>query len=281
MTTVDPDLVLCVQDLEPLPMTVTRLARLVTDPNADIRDMVEVISLDQALTVRLLRAANSAASGSRSEIKTVDRAVVRLGTGAVLSIAVAAGVRGRMMAARPEAGLAEGQLWAHSVAAALAAESMPGIVRGVVPPETFTAALLHDVGRLIAGRSMEDGVRRLLRARSEDPGEDDRPLTPPEHGELGYLVAQHWGLPESICDAIRYHHDPPACPAAPPMDRLPWLVLLADHVARNLGRGLDDTTPDEAEMASVADHLGLDAARTEKLLYRTSLRLDQIEERFH
>jgi HD-like signal output (HDOD) protein len=30
-----------------------------------------------------------------------------------------------------------------------------------------------------------------------------------DHCSVGYLVARHWGLPDFVCDAIRFHHDLP------------------------------------------------------------------------
>lgn len=284
MTVLDHDqLILQAQDLQPLPVTAIRLASLVADPNTDMRDIVESISLDQALTVRLLRVANSAANGGHNEIKTVDQAVVRVGTGAVLSMAVAAGVKGRMMGAIESQGLAEGVLWQHSVAAALVAESMAGITQPAPPPEIFTAALLHDVGRLVLGRFVDRDVRTFLHQaleRSPDGGaEESEDLLEVHHGELGGLIAEHWKLPQSICVGIRYHHDPDHC-VDDVQKWMPWFVHLADLVARKLGRGLDDTVPDEAELAPVLEKFGMDDMKLEKLMYRASLRLDEVGERF-
>ncbi len=279
------ELLLQARDLQPLPATVTRLATLVSDPNAEIADLVEVISLDPALTVRLLRVANSAAAGTRSEVTTVERAVVRLGTGAVLSMAVAAGVKGRMMAAIPAYGLEAGQLWEHSVAAALAAESMPGLVRPAPPPEAFTAALLHDIGRLILARCVDDQILDFLaRARQEggraELAQAEAEVLEVDHAELGGRVADHWQLPRSIGVGIEFHHRPRACPEGEGWRWMPWYVRLADLVARRLGYALEETPVDDGDLAEAMEMLGLDESQLEKLLYRTSLRLDQIHERF-
>jgi HD-like signal output (HDOD) protein len=278
------DLILQAQDLEPLPATATRLARLVSDPNADIKEIVETISLDQALTVKVLRAANSASQGASNSIATVDRAVVRIGTGAVLSMAVAAGVRGRMLGALPAYELEEGRLWAHSVAAALAAESMPGLCKVSVPPECFTAALLHDVGKLVLGRFLDSQVREFLRRARLQSGRDDAEaefeVFDVHHGELGGLIAAHWKLPRSICVGIQYHHDPASCGTEEGLQYVPWFVHLANLVARRLGKGCDDVLPEDAEFELALEFLGMDEMKLEKLLYRTSLRIDQIGERF-
>lgn len=55
-------------DLEPIPMSGTKLANLIADPDSTLESLIEVVSLDQALPGRALRAANSAASAARSTI---------------------------------------------------------------------------------------------------------------------------------------------------------------------------------------------------------------------
>ncbi len=50
-------------ELEPLPASAVRLARLVADEQRNVADVAETIRLDEALTGRLLSAANSSLSG--------------------------------------------------------------------------------------------------------------------------------------------------------------------------------------------------------------------------
>jgi HD-like signal output (HDOD) protein len=52
------------QRLEPLPASVTRLAKLVCDGAPDLADVVDVVRCDQALTAAVLRTANSSWSGA-------------------------------------------------------------------------------------------------------------------------------------------------------------------------------------------------------------------------
>ena len=55
------------------------------------------------------------------------------------------------------------------------------------------------------------------------------------------------------------------------------MVCLADLVAGRLGHGLDEVEPEEATVLAALEPLGLDE---EKLLFRASLRFEQILERF-
>ena len=55
-----------------------------------------------------------------------------------------------------------------------------------------------------------------------------------DHGEIGAHLAQRWGLPEALRDAIGYHHDPQS---APTHKQLAALIGLADVLARDLKVG--------------------------------------------
>jgi len=207
-----PAILRAAKDLEPLPASVSRLAALVARPDVEIRDIVEVVNYDQGLTARLLRVANSAASAAISPITTVKGAVVRLGTGTVLSLATGASLKRQLERAIPVYGLSEGELWRHSIAAALAAEAAPPYCRAPVPPEAFTAALLHDVGKLVLARFLYPEVKALL-ARTQSTGglltlEAEMEVLETHHGDLGGLVTQRWRLPETIVKGVTHHHYP-------------------------------------------------------------------------
>lgn len=205
-------LVRAARDLEPLPASVGRLAALISDPRSEIKQVVDVVAFDQGLTARLLRMANSAMSASRRPVSTVREAVVRLGTGPVLSLTAGVHVKRRLKQAIPEYGLSEGDLWRHSVAAALAAESLPACVKVPVPAETFTAALLHDVGKLVLSRFLYPEVGELLTRAHREAGltklQAEVEILHTHHGELGGIIAGEWKLPETIVRGITYHHIP-------------------------------------------------------------------------
>ena len=200
--------------LAPLPASAVRLAGLIGDPDCHLDQVVELIAFDQALTLKLLRAANSAASASATRVGSVQEAVIRMGTAQVLAFTVAAGARPLLQPGIPEYGLSEGALWRHSVAAAVATEAMQLSGGFELPPETFTSALLHDVGKLVMGRFLTPEVLGFIRWSQEvdhlDRLEAESVLLEVNHAELGGLVAQHWKLPPRIVQGITYHHNPGA-----------------------------------------------------------------------
>jgi HD-like signal output (HDOD) protein len=122
-------------------------------------------------------------------IGTVRDAVVRVGIGPVVSFAVASCLGPTFRRALPAYGLSEGDLWSHSVAASLGAEVIGALSPIMVPPETVTAALLHDVGKLVLARFLTPELlagiadARIDGERSEMQAEID--VLGVHHGELG------------------------------------------------------------------------------------------------
>lgn len=226
--------------LAPLPTSVTRLASIISRTDWSPQEVEDVISLDPALTANLLRLANSAAFGSQRSITSVRQAVVRLGVGSVLSLAVAASVQSRVDRPVPEFGLSPGELWRHSVLAALAAEQIASDCERAVPQDAYTAALLHDLGKLVIARFLAPEIRGLLeKARAEGglaPIEAESEVLSVHHGEIGGLIAQHWRLPEDIVEGIQYHHDPA---------QRSGLTAHVTHVANLVAHHVDETAPSD------------------------------------
>lgn len=238
--------------IDALPITVSRLATLIADTEHDIREIVEVVSLDQALTATLLRRANSAALGGQVQVKTVRDAAVRLGSGALLSMALAASVSGRMNHALPAYGLAEGQLWNQSVAASIAADLIRVRSAVDVPSEAATAALLHDFGKIVLSNHFGGQVLDMLTAAAQAEGisllQAETTIFGLTHADIGGVVAQQWKLPYTIVDAIIHHHSTGA-------DHTPisGAVSLAHGMVHDILRAEDEEIP-ETYVSPAASH---------------------------
>jgi HD-like signal output (HDOD) protein len=268
---------LAASQLEPLPTSSTRLAALVCSGTPELGQVVEIVQFDEALTASLLRSANSSWSSSRSEIKTVRDAVIRLGASPVLALALGMNVRRHLGDALPEYGLSEGELWRHSVAASLAAELLAPRAAQRPPPETATAALLHDVGKLVMARFLDRALLDELREhqeRGEIRVDAEAAVLGIDHAELGGLIARSWALPDTLVRGIREHGRPRAG-----SDALVHAVYLADVLAKAVGAGADDNADLEA-FAQAMGELGLTATDFDELQLLVGERLAEVERRF-
>jgi len=266
--------------LEPLPASATRLAELLSVEGWELEEVVEVVALDQGLTGKLLGLANSALHVAHDRISSVDAAVVRLGAGSVLAVAVGTGVRRRLEEALPAYGLAEGELWERSVAAAVTAEALHHVTDHRLPAGLTTAALLHDIGKLLLARHLEPDLQRYLRLARESGGMAEEraeiEVLGVHHAELGGLVAQHWNLPPEIVEGISYHHAPQDSFFGDTDSTMAHGTLLCARVSEWLfagGEGLPET---DALLGAARLRLGLSAAAFAELCREVRERFDEV-----
>ena len=265
--------------LDPVPISVSRLVAIVANDHWAFSDVEQIISLDQALTGRLLQIANSAWSASLMPIGTVKDAIIRIGIGSTVTFAVGACVGPSMRRALPEYGLSEGELWRHSVAASLAAEILTAMSPVDVPAEAVTAALLHDIGKLVLARFLTPD---LLRGLTEARGGGDRSMMQSEtevlgvhHGELGGLIARNWNLPDRVADAVTHHHSPDRAG-----DVVCDAVALANVAAKLIERRPETLDLDLEPPPGAVSRLRLGPNFLDRLCSHVSRRLEELLARY-
>jgi len=267
-------------EMAPLSPTSVRLAELVSDPNFYMDEVVELISFDQALTLKLLRSANSAAFGSQIRVSSVDEALAKLGIAQVLALTVASKVKSMLKARVSCYGLDEGALWQHSVAAAVSVEAMQTCCKLTTPPEAYTAALLHDIGKLVMGRFLKPEIMHSIqRAMEEDHltrMQAETLLLTVHHAELGGLIAQHWKLPSRIVQGITYHHNPDEG-----QDVICDLTYAANEVAKCIEADLQGHKIELVLLPSVAERLALTPEKLVELCPAATTRFTQISQRYN
>jgi putative nucleotidyltransferase with HDIG domain len=92
---------------------------------------------------------------------------------------------------------------------AVAANSISRALKLPDPEETSTAALLHDIGKVIIKIKLEKGFDELT-ALTTDKGmtllEAERELLDTDHAEIGGWLARSWLLPEKLIEPVEFHH---------------------------------------------------------------------------
>lgn len=267
-------------ELPAFPASAVRLAELVSRGDCDVQEVAELISFDPALTVKLLRIANSAASASEQRIGTAKEAVLRMGIEQVFALVIACGAKPFLQGAVPGYDLKDGALWRHSVAAAVAAEAVAPFCEQEIPPEGFTAALLHDVGKLLMNRFLSAEILGYIHRAEEVEHcgrlEAEALILGVHHGELGGLIAQHWKLPERVILGITYHHNP-----VPGMDPICEFTYLANHIAKQIEAGLDHKDSVLVPSVEVLRRLGLNLDALDKFYPIAACRYHAVSRRYN
>ena len=131
-----------------LPDVYIRLREVMESDNASMADAAEVLSLDPALAARILRMANSAFYGFRSQVDTISRAANILGLQKIHDIALAASVSQAFEGMTNEL-MDLDTFWYRSVHCGFLAQA---IAEGAAMRNTeslFVRGLLHDIGHLV------------------------------------------------------------------------------------------------------------------------------------
>ncbi len=244
-------LIKAADNLEPLPQAVLQLATAVNDPENGPDELAAILSTDPNLAAHVLREANSIASASRAQIGSLDQAVVRLGAGRILEIAL----RGEL-AARFDTDLAAYELSsadrrAHAVGTSIAAEICARAAQVDLSRDVICAALLHDIGKDIINGVMNPDAAQPLRDAGLSMMEIETELVEADHAEVGALVMRSWGLPDSLIEAVRNHHQPTASSEAA-------VICLAEAMSIDLLPGTEHETDDAvADRATAAEILDL------------------------
>lgn len=219
-----------------LPASATQMLTLVGNSDTQIADVQRVVEYDPGLVSNLLRLANSAYFGTGGPINSVREAVVRLGIKRVFQIAMTSAVAPLAQQEIRGYDLPRNGLLRHSAATALAVEYLPKRMGMRVPDATYTAGLLHDLGKIVMGSFLEvnSAPITLLAYREKLSFEfAEQKILGIDHAEVGAALLEFWKLPTTVVDAVRWHHAPNSYPHD---DKIVVdLVHLGEHVARICG----------------------------------------------
>jgi putative nucleotidyltransferase with HDIG domain len=98
--------------------------------------------------------------------------------------------------------------WQHSMAVADCTRQLANYT-GISEEISFTAGLLHDIGRLIIVVLYPDDFSRIINESNQSLSVAERQLLGFDHLEIGSKAAKHWNLPIAIQEAIELHETPP------------------------------------------------------------------------
>lgn len=241
MISVEALLAKSADQLPPFPAVITRALALINNPKSSVQEVVETIQYDQAITTNVLRVCNSALFALRQPVHSLQDALLILGFNPLLEIILSGAAGSTLGSSISGYDMEAGELWKHSVSAALLSNIISQRLKKEQSPMLFTAALIHDIGKVMLHtyvkeqfQAIKDQVKNkgvsFLTAEKEILGID--------HAELSALIVEQWNFPPGIVQAIRYHHTPLLAPSDPDFV---YQIYLSDLVAllTGIGGGVD------------------------------------------
>ncbi len=269
-----------VKTVETLPSASAQIISLVQDTDTPSDKIAQALEYDPSLTTNILRMANSAHFGLPQSVSTVKDALFRLGRQVVLEMVVAVSVKSTFKEPIKGYDVAGSDLWDHVVGTAIGAVELGKILDIKVPDYTFTAALLHDVGKIVMGMFVEvDSAAITEMAFKEEMSFEvaERLVLGIDHTEVGAALLADWNLPEYIVDVVRWHHQPENCPEEPMVVNL---VHAADFLSlmAGMGKGIDGLNYKPSD--HVMSKFRISSSVSQKVIYRILKELDALRDTF-
>ena len=198
--------------IPPCPAILTKLLRETRSDDPDPRKVSQLIGSDVALAAAVINVANSAYYGLRNKATSVQQVVTM-----IVIAAVSQRVTGLLLqqAFPGQVGPAMEQYWKSSMATALIAQAVARETRIANAELCHTYALFQNCGMPVMLNKFPiyadifDGS-----ALTDDPIQEVEEIRyATSHAKIGAQFAHAWELSESLCLAIRHHHDLPAMAA--------------------------------------------------------------------
>jgi putative nucleotidyltransferase with HDIG domain len=195
------------KSLPPFPAVAIKLLSVISDEDADFREVSRLIMADTALSSQVIRLANSALFGFNQEVTSVLRALSLVGANRIRDMLVTVALKNYMALGDSPVLRA---CWRHSLAAALWGEALAQWYV-LDRPMLYTAAILHDLGRIALFKLAPDSYVRFLEKASGNGKNDSRDLERDmftlDHCQVGGYLAKLWNFQYGLADVIAHHHD--------------------------------------------------------------------------
>lgn len=209
---------------------------LLNDPSSTRRDIAAVLKQDPAIVAKMLRVVNSPLFAFSRRITAIEDAIPLLGFNEIRNIVTSVSVitqfagKGSDVFDRPA-------FWKHSAACAIVCKILAHKLKVASEEEYFTAALLHDLGKLVFDQLFEEEFHRvitLVEVESLSMRDAERMVFGRSHQAVGEYLLRKWKIPDILVDSVLYHHNPKDSKVDP---FLVSSVHAADIVVHILGIG--------------------------------------------
>ncbi len=240
-----------VKGIVSLPSVCVHINEMVDDPNSSLVNIGKVVAQDPALTLRILKIANSPFYGLSNEIETVGRAVAILGTTQLRDMVLATAAT-RIFDGIPNNLITMKLFWRHSIACGIAARMLADQVMPGKGESLFVAGLLHDIGQLVMFNKLPEESKQILLYAFEEVGDGDVFSAEMHHlgfthCDVGAELVREWRLPPLYQECIEFHHSPEKA------TQFPQEVALI-HIAQATANLEEAGTVDEEKMADISDN---------------------------
>ncbi|MEM9644291.1 MAG: response regulator [Planctomycetota bacterium] len=221
--------------LPSLPQLYRDLVGELESSDASLDRVGEIIGADLAMSAKVLQLVNSSFFGIPQHVNCPKHAVSLLGLSVIRPLALTAGAFARY----EDSILLEFSLSDaidHGLAVATTARAIAMAESPEAPyliDDAFIAGMMHDIGKLVLASHLQSSYREAFSLVSRENlahPEAEKAVFGTTHADVGAHLLDLWGLPNSIVEAVAFHHRPSES------DATQFSPLTAVHAANVLRR---------------------------------------------
>ncbi len=217
-----------IDNIKPMSKTYMTIAKLLDNPLISSEELETELRYDPLATAAILKIANAPYyCGTAGRIKTLQMALTHIGNKQLKDIAVMKMSESHL---KDEKGYSEreNELYDESIASAVFARL---IAQKVSENQNlaFECALLHDIGKIVLGRMLNEEGDEIAKSLAENYISFDKIESEQfgiTHAELGAMLLERWNFPEEFVKTAGLHHTP----SVEPDNKLLQTVSLADFI---------------------------------------------------
>jgi putative nucleotidyltransferase with HDIG domain len=200
-----------INEVVSFPPAVAEILHAMADQHVTMAKITDIIESDPALTAKVLGIANSPFYGLRRDVTNIAQALCMLGLDEIGHLLLTIQMKSRLMSLDPLQRVLLDRLWKHSVSAAVTARLIAARYRIPTEGKEYTAALLHDMGKLVMIQyfpALNAGIGQHIRTEGMEETEAELHAVGITHTQIGKQVGEKWRLPKEYLDAMQWHHQP-------------------------------------------------------------------------
>lgn len=260
--------------LPPLPHIAAKAMELLTQEDPDMSEIIDIIRMDQGLSMKILSYVNSAYVGLPQPVTDIKKAVLLAGGKSIKELVLKTVISDAIFRVfNSEVKDIQKILFRHSLATAVVSEHITKLLSLPFRLEAFMGGLLHDIGKLLLLLCYPKKYKEIHKVvndpmRSTQHRVAENMVLGINHNVAGRILMEAWKIPELYKSVAEMHHNSqkelqekePPCGLI-----LLNIVQIANAIAHNILADIPDSFLIADSIARLSIRLGINRLRLKDL----------------
>lgn len=195
------------KQLPTMPALLHELMQDFNNENSKIEDISKKIAMDQSISARVLKMANSVVFCRGNPVTSIEQAVIRIGFKQISSLVVATSLNNSFKTPKS---FDRNKFWIDTFQVASIAKELAKDSSKIEADTAFTSALIHNIGELVIQQCFtnEAELINLAIKNGESRIEAQREVIGYDYSQIGAELVKRWKLPDFFVLSTQQHLNP-------------------------------------------------------------------------